>query len=90
MVSGIRRAAATPLETALREGFKGLASSLLEAQVGSGIVINGFQATASGPEEFAAFIDRALEERARKISGRWFTCPSRAGFLQGVLGQPRK
>jgi len=29
-----------------------------------------------------------LEEKARKISGRWFTCALCGGFFQGVL--PRK
>jgi hypothetical protein len=49
------------------------------------IVANGFQSGVADPEEYAAFIDRTLEEKARKITGRWFSCPSRGGFLQGVL-----
>jgi NAD(P)-dependent dehydrogenase (short-subunit alcohol dehydrogenase family) len=83
--------AAGPLQGAAREGFRGLASALFSAPGGPGIVVNGFQAGAADPEEYAAFIDRTLEEKARKISGRWFVCPARGGFLQGVLaGQPRK
>jgi hypothetical protein len=48
-------------------------------------VANGFQCGAVDPDEYAAFIDRTLEEKARKITGRWFTYPQRGGFLQGVL-----
>jgi hypothetical protein len=56
------------------------------ASPGSGaIVANGFQCGAVDPEEYAAFIDRTLEEKARKITGRWFSCPARGGFFQGVL-----
>jgi len=77
-------AAAGPVESSTREAFRGLASAVLAAP-GAGIVANGFQAGPAGPEEYAAFIDRTLEEKARKISGRWFAVPPRGGFLQGVF-----
>jgi len=74
----------SPLETSIRECFHGLSSSLLTAYPEQGVVINGFQPGGAQPEEYAAFIDKTLEEKARKITGRWFTCPSRTGFLQGM------
>jgi hypothetical protein len=75
---------ASPLESGMRECFRGLCSSLLTANAEQGVVINGFQSGGVQPEEYAAFIEKTLEEKARKITGRWFTCPSRAGFLQGM------
>jgi hypothetical protein len=87
MVSG--GPAAAPLESAMRECFRGACSSLLLAGSGSsGIVVNGFQSGGVESEEYGAFIDRTLEEKARKISGRWFSCAPRAGFFQGML--PKK
>ncbi len=74
-----------PVESAAREAFRGLAAALLASPGSSSIVANGFQRGSVDSEEYAAFIDRTLEEKARKISGRWFSCPSRGGFLQGVL-----
>jgi len=77
-------AGSSPLENGMRECFRGLSSSLLTASPDAGVVINGFQSGGAQPEEYAAFIDKTLEEKARKITGRWFTCPSRTGFLQGM------
>ena len=77
-------AGSSPLENGMRECFRGLSSSLLTASPDTGVVINGFQSGGAQPEEYAAFIDKTLEEKARKITGRWFTCPSRTGFLQGM------
>jgi NAD(P)-dependent dehydrogenase (short-subunit alcohol dehydrogenase family) len=77
--------AAGPVESAAREAFRGLAGSLLASPPNGAIVTNGFQCGATDPEEYAAFIDRTLEEKARKITGRWFSYPPRGGFLQGVL-----
>jgi hypothetical protein len=73
------------VESAAREAFRGLASAVLAATGNGSIVANAFQGGAVDPEDYAAFIDRTLEEKARKITGRWFTFPSRGGFLQGVL-----
>jgi NAD(P)-dependent dehydrogenase (short-subunit alcohol dehydrogenase family) len=74
-----------PVECAVREAFRGMASALLAAPGSASIVANGFQCGAADPDEYAAFIDRTLEEKARKITGRWFTYQQRGGFLQGVL-----
>ncbi|MGD0726267.1 MAG: hypothetical protein ABSB63_11965 [Spirochaetia bacterium] len=78
----------SPLECGMRECFRGLCSSLLTANGEQGVVINGFQSGGVQPEEYAAFIDKTLEEKARKITGRWFMCQSRPGFLQGM--KPKK
>ena len=77
----------TAVQAAMREGFRGFASSLMAGQNGTGITINGFQSSGAGVEEFAEYIDRTLEEKARKISGHWFVCQARSGFLQGVLAR---
>jgi NAD(P)-dependent dehydrogenase (short-subunit alcohol dehydrogenase family) len=87
MVSG--GAAVGPIASAARECFRGLAGSLLGGTGEQGVVANGFQSGDVDPEEYAAFIDRTLEEKARKISGRWFVCQSRGGFLQGMLSGSR-
>ena len=76
--------ASSPLENGMRECFRGLCSSLLTGPVEKGIVINGFQSGDVPVEEYVAFIEKTLEEKARKISGRWFTCQPRGGFLQGM------
>jgi hypothetical protein len=69
----------------MRECFRGVASALLaSAGTGPGPVVNAFQQGEAGLEEYAAFIDRTLEEKARKITGRWFTCPSRGGLFPGI------
>ena len=73
--------AAGPVECAAREAFRGLASALLAAQGNGTLVANGFQCGTADPEEYASFIDRTLEEKARKITGRWFTYQPRGGFL---------
>jgi NAD(P)-dependent dehydrogenase (short-subunit alcohol dehydrogenase family) len=75
--------AAGPVECAAREAFRGLASAVLAAPGNGSIVANAFQGTVD-PEEYAAFIDRTLEEKARKITGRWFTYPPRGGLLSRV------
>jgi hypothetical protein len=73
------------VESAVHEAFRGMAASILAAPGSSAIVANGFQCGAVEPVEYAAFIDRTLEEKARKITGRWFSYPARGGFLQGVF-----
>ena len=73
-----------PVEVMTREAFRGLAAALL-ASPNPALMANGFQPGPAGPQEYAAFIDRTLEEKARKISGRWFAFPPRGGFLQGVF-----
>jgi NAD(P)-dependent dehydrogenase (short-subunit alcohol dehydrogenase family) len=71
--------AGAALEQAAREGFHGLASSLLAPRSQPRLLVNGYQAFGAEPEEFAAFIDRTLEEKGRKMGGRWFTLQPRGG-----------
>lgn len=78
-------AADGPVESAAREAFRGMAGSIMASPGNASIVANGFQCGAADPEGYAAFIDRTLEEKARKITGRWFSFPARGGFLQGVF-----
>jgi NAD(P)-dependent dehydrogenase (short-subunit alcohol dehydrogenase family) len=74
-----------PVESAVHEAFRGFAASVMAAPGHPSIVANGFQCGTADPEGYAAFIDRTLEEKARKITGRWFSFPLRGGFLQGVF-----
>jgi len=90
MVSFPSAGSDTAVQAAMREGFRGLASSLMAGQNGAGIIVNGFQSSGVGVEEFAEYIDRTLEEKARKISGHWFVCQPRSGFLQGVFSGPAR
>jgi NAD(P)-dependent dehydrogenase (short-subunit alcohol dehydrogenase family) len=83
-------AAETPLESGVRECLRGVCTALMLDSGASGVLVNGFQSGGAGFEEYAAFIDKTLEEKARKITGRWFTCPTRGGFLQGVLAGPSR
>jgi NAD(P)-dependent dehydrogenase (short-subunit alcohol dehydrogenase family) len=84
-----------PVEGGVRELFRGVASGLLAAAalssagVNGAVMVNGFQQGDSSVEEYAAFIDRTLDEKARKISGRWFTASSRGGIFSGSR-PPRK
>ena len=70
------------LQTSLRESLRGAASAIISSPFVPTILVNGFQTTSTDPEEYAQFIDRTMEERARRISGRWFTCQSRGGFFR--------
>ncbi len=69
------------VEQAVREAFRGFASALLASHATGPIVLNGFQGYGTSPEEYSAFIERTLEEKGRKITGRWFTCQPRGGIL---------
>jgi NAD(P)-dependent dehydrogenase (short-subunit alcohol dehydrogenase family) len=84
VVCMVSRGRATgPVENGMRELFRGMTSALL-ADAGSGApVVNGFQQGDADAEEYAAFIDKALEDKGRKISGRWFNCSGRGGLFQG-------
>jgi len=69
------------LDLAVQEGWQGFAAGVLDAYTEKSVFINGFKAAGVGHEETAAFIDRSLEEKARKITGRWFTFQPRGGLL---------
>ena len=78
------------LQGAARECFRGLASAVLAEKATAGIIANGFKSETNDMGEYGAFIDKALEEKARSIAGRWFTCPGRGGFLQNMLSGPAR
>ena len=78
-----RGPASGPVGTGLQECFRGVCAALFADTGMKGITVNGFQAGSSDVEEYAAFIDRTLEDKARKISGRWFTWQARGGLFQG-------
>ncbi len=58
-------------------GFRGLTNALLRTTgaVGETIIVNGFESTSSNTEEYAAFVHRALDEKARRASGKLFRHP---------------
>jgi NAD(P)-dependent dehydrogenase (short-subunit alcohol dehydrogenase family) len=69
------------LDQTVQEGWQGFAAGVLDAYAEKSVFINGFKAAGVGHEEAAAFVDRSLEEKARKITGRWFTFQPRGGIL---------
>jgi NAD(P)-dependent dehydrogenase (short-subunit alcohol dehydrogenase family) len=69
------------LDLAVQEGWQGFAAGVLDAYAEKSVSINGFKVAGTGHEEAAAFIDRSLEEKARKITGRWFAFQPRGGLL---------
>ncbi len=79
----------TAVQAAMREGFRGFASSLMAHAAGDGLIINGFQSSGAGVEEFAGYIDQTLTEKARKISGHWFACQPRGGFQKSMASMKR-
>ena len=74
--------ASGPVESGMRECFRGMASALLAEKGKNGPVVNGFQQGDAEVADYAAFIDRTLEEKGRKLTGRWFTCAARGGLFQ--------
>lgn len=69
------------MELAAHEGWQGFAAGALDAGTEKSVLVNGFKASGVGHEEAAAFVDRSLEEKARKVTGRWFTLQPRGGLL---------
>jgi hypothetical protein len=69
------------LDLAVQEGWQGFIAGVLDAYGEKSVSINGFKVAGVGHEEAASFIDRSLEEKARKITGRWFTFQPRGGLL---------
>ncbi len=69
------------LDQAVQEGWQGYAAGVLDAYAGKPVRVNGFKAAGVGHEEAAAFIDRSLEDKGRKITGRWFAFQPRGGIL---------
>jgi NAD(P)-dependent dehydrogenase (short-subunit alcohol dehydrogenase family) len=69
------------LELAVQEGWQGFAAGVLEAYREKAVFINGFRIAGVAHEEAAAFIDRSLEDKARRITGRWFSLQPRGGLL---------
>jgi NAD(P)-dependent dehydrogenase (short-subunit alcohol dehydrogenase family) len=69
------------LDQAVQEGWQGFAAGVLDAYAEKSVFINGFKAAGVGHEDAAAFIDRSLEEKARKVTGRWFSLQPRGNIL---------
>ena len=64
------------LNEVLRRSFIGLATSLLadayELEKDRGIVLNGFDSFQGSEADYADFIVTALQDKASKLSGKWF------------------
>ena len=65
------------MDLAVHEGWQGFAAGTLDAYAEKSVFVNGFKAAGVAPDEAAAFVDRSLEEKARKVTGRWFTLQPR-------------
>jgi len=78
------------IQGSVRECFRGLATGVLAEKSSPSLITNAFRSESNDAAEYGAFIDRTLEEKARSITGRWFTCPGRGGFLQSMLSGPAR
>jgi NADP-dependent 3-hydroxy acid dehydrogenase YdfG len=60
-----------------RAGFHGLVDALLRATgaAAESVCVNGFESTSSSTEDYAAFVHRALDEKAKRVSGKLFRHP---------------
>ena len=60
-----------------RGGFRGLTDALLRTTgaVGEAVVVSGFESTSPNVEDYAAFVHRALDEKARRASGKLLRYP---------------
>jgi NAD(P)-dependent dehydrogenase (short-subunit alcohol dehydrogenase family) len=65
------------MDLAVHEGWQGFAAGTLDAYAEKSVFVNGFKAAGVAPDEAAAFVDRSLEEKARRVTGRWFTLQPR-------------
>jgi hypothetical protein len=70
-----------PIDLAVQEGWQGFVAGVLDCYDGKTVLVNGYKAAGVGHEEAAAFVDRSLEEKGRKVGGRWFTLQPRGGLL---------
>jgi NADP-dependent 3-hydroxy acid dehydrogenase YdfG len=61
-----------------RAGFHGLTDALLRATgaVSDSVIVNGFESTSASTEDYAAFVHRALDERAKRVAGRFHRHPA--------------
>ncbi len=69
------------MDLAVHEGWQGFVAGVLDAYAEKSVFVNGIKAAGVAPEEAAAFVERSLEEKARKVTGRWFTVQPRGGLL---------
>lgn len=69
------------LDEAVLEGWQGFVAGVLDAYgAQKTLSVNGYLVTGVGHEEAATFIDRSLEEKGRRITGRWFSFQPRGGL----------
>ncbi len=60
-----------------RGGFRGLTEALLRetGAVGDAVAVNGFESTSSNLDDYAAFVHRALDDKAKRSTGRLYRHP---------------
>jgi len=73
-----------PLEAALRGSFQALAQSLFSSYNQEYLYLNGFESTSSQCQEFAEFLLGTLNERGRRVSGKWFRFQLKTGLLSAL------
>ncbi len=67
-----------------RASFGGLMEALLRTTgaAAENVYINGFESTSTNTEDYAAFVHRALTEKAKRVSGKLFRHPG--GLAAGL------
>ncbi len=91
MINDVHQEAGTvlpPLESALRGGFSALAEVLFLSNPQRNVFINGFESRSDKEAEFADYIFDTMEERGRRVSGKWFRFPARLGFFSSNTPKP--
>ena len=70
-----------PLESVLRGSFQALAKSLFSSYSREDFYINGFESNTAESGDFADFIRQTLQDRGRRVSGRWFRFQAKSGLF---------
>lgn len=70
-----------PLESALRGSFQALAKSLFSSYSRKNLYINGFESNTVQSSDFSDFIRQTLQDRGRRVSGRWFRFQAKSGLF---------
>jgi hypothetical protein len=60
-----------------RASFRGLVDALLRTTgaAAENVCVNGFESASSNTEDYAAFVHRALDEKAKRVPGKLFRHP---------------
>ncbi len=76
-----------PLESALRGSFRSIARSIFSSSSQENVFITGFESDSLKIPEFAEFIAGTLEEKGKRVRGKWFRFQTGPGLLSPFRGR---